>query len=164
MNEPTIFILPKNTDLSALSYRRAKDRKIMAKLTHDLAVACGCESVEMKDGHDKREKRVSIHVTRGLMVTVDFNGDSWQDGGSTFVLSWHFDYKSDTCLADAFGDVNSYHFRKSTDVCRGMENLLSTLQRRFYQAYTGKAFDEGRTAAFAAEMAARRARAAESQS
>jgi hypothetical protein len=157
MNEPRIWVSPV-ADLDKLTERLAADRKRMAQITKDFVDAHGVEASTIRAGHlDKSEICVDIHVTRGLKVTVDFAGKSqFHRADNTFVLSWNFDTDSDTCLSNAFGNINTYHFRKSTQVARGMEQLLHCLQFSIGMAATGEAFDEVRTAAHAAEMAPRR--------
>jgi hypothetical protein len=158
MNDPRIWVSPVE-NLDSLTERLAADRKSMAAITKDFVDHLGAEESIIRPGHlDKHEICVDIHVTRGLRVSIDFAGKSeFHRADNTFVLSWYFDSDSDTCLADAFGDINPYHFRKGTQVARGMENLLSCLKSSIDLAASGAAFDEARTAAHALEMIPRRA-------
>jgi hypothetical protein len=157
MNEARIWVSPV-ADLDKLTERRAADRKRMAAIVKDFVDACGVEESNIRAGHlDKNEICVDIHVTRGLKVSVSFEGKSqFHRADDTYLLSWNFHLDSDTCLSDAFGSINRYHFRKSTQVARGMEQLLHCLQFSIGMAATGEAFDEARTVAHAAEMAPRR--------
>ncbi|QIV65803.1 hypothetical protein Cp1R7AA1_026 [Mesorhizobium phage Cp1R7A-A1] len=164
MNEPRIWVSPV-ADLDKLTERHAADRKRMAAIVKDFVDAHGVEESTIRPGYlDKSEICVDIHVTRGLRVTVDFAGKSqFHRADNTFVLSWNFATESDTCLSDAFGNINPYHFRKATQVARGMEQLLHCLEFSIGMAASGEAFNEARTAEHAIKMAPIRAAWAEAR-
>lgn len=110
-----------------LSVARAKDRDAMASQLEALAVSLGAE-VSRGEFHGEREIVVSIRAARGLCLNVDFDGDSSQQRGGIWVLSWHMSTDTDARLADSFGgDVNPHHYRKATYIARGFEGLFGVL-------------------------------------
>lgn len=143
--------------LNHLSELRKADRAAM--VAHVVRVVEECGATAIVEEMRPRETWINIAAARGLRLTLDFDGESWQP--NVHVLSWHFSTDCDTCFADAFGSLNRHHFRKATDTAEGMDELLSILRKRLEQAADGSAFSAEREAAAIAESgtaAERRAR------
>lgn len=128
-----------------LTERKKADRAKMAEMVRELAVNCGAE-VEIISNWlgESRAVAVKIAASRGVGLTVDFDGTSTQPG--VFVLSWHID-DSDARFADFFcGCLNTCHFAKATDVCHGFDSLLEILRERLESIREGWAFSPEREA------------------
>lgn len=134
-----------------LTERKKADRAQMATAVAMLAATHGATVEIEPEGVNSIHPRavvVNIRAPRGLLVSIDFDGQSCQP--DVHVVSWHMATDVDTCLADAFvpcGGVNSYHHRKATDVAEGFEALCATLDKRLAMAADGSAFDDARMAA-----------------
>lgn len=121
-----------------LSERRKADREEMAKGVEALLDELGIEHEREEMG--PREIYIRITAPRGLCLTVDFDGDSWQP--DVHVLSWHMDMDSDAQLSDARfgGNVNPHHKHKATYIAAGYDDLLVKLRRGLELAISGEAF------------------------
>lgn len=135
--------------MAELTMTRKADRAKMAVIIADLARSLGAEAVIHPDDpnglYDGRLTRVAVTAARGLKVSVDFNGKSWQP--DIYVLSWHMDLDTDACLDDSFGNINPFHFRKATYTADGFEHLKEQLSRGLRKAADGSAFNAEREAA-----------------
>ena len=80
-----------------------------------------------------REFTIDITTMHGLKAEILI----WPE--DAILISWH-GLEAPRKLSRAFGDVNTYHFHKSTDVEYSISSLLLTLQRRFQQIHSGEAF------------------------
>lgn len=148
--------------MTTFTEKKKADRAKMAEIVRALAVEMGCEA-EIEDKPygeiSPQMVMVKIRTDRGLKLTIDFDGKSCQP--DVHVMSWHMDTKVDTRLADAFGDINPYHFCKATDVAYGFDSLIRILSRKLELCRTGAAYSPEREAASiakdgtAAERAAR---------
>lgn len=125
-----------------LSERRAADRTEMAKGVMALVAACGATATQACGADYLGPHTVGISITtpRGLCLTVDFEGDSWQP--DVYVMSWHMAFDAVDTLEDATfgGSVNPHHFRKATYVAYGYEDLCKQLKKGLDLAISGKAF------------------------
>jgi len=133
---------------TTLTETRKKDRKIMIAEVTRLCDKHGVGYTVLQEyPAGPRCDAVSIVDARtALALTLDFDGGSVQP--NTFVLAWHFDWKRQKVVGDKFQVVpgfaqgyNEYHFRKATDVCRGFEDLMYTLDRRLCSIAKGEATD-----------------------
>lgn len=134
--------------MAALTERRKADRAKMAEAVRALAVEMGCAATVVDRPYgdmSPQEIVVNIRTDRGLCLGVDFDGQSTQP--DVHVLSWHMATDVDTRLSDAFGSVNPHHFRKSTDVARGLDQLLDVLRRKLALCRDGSAYSAEREAA-----------------
>lgn len=126
-------------DFVPRSARRKADRAAMALQVaalgaeHELAVSY------IPEVKGTRRAYAELAGPHGLRLSVKFDGGS-QDP-DTYVLSW-YGVTTDVCLNPArFGDVNSYHRQKATDVAHGFAELLSLLGQRFAAIADGSAFE-----------------------
>jgi len=139
-----------------LTEKRKADRAQMATAVAMLAASLDAHA-EIEE-MSPREVWINIRARRGLCLTVDFDGQSCQP--DIHVVSWHMASDVDTCFADAFGDLNPYHFRKATDIARGFDELCAVLTRGLEMARDGTAFSDERETAHIAEHGAAAAREA----
>ena len=133
--------------MAELTERRKADRAKMAAAVQALAVEMGAAAeIVVRPYGDMSPQMIvtKIRTDRGLCLNVDFDGESCQP--DVHVLSWHMAHDVDTCLADAFGSVNPHHFHKSTDVARGLPQLLDVLRRRLAMCADGSAYSPEREA------------------
>lgn len=133
--------------MPTLSEKKKADRAKMAEIVRALAVEMGC-TAEIEDQPygdiSPRMIMVRIRTERGLKINIDFDGQSCQP--DIHVMSWHMSTRVDTCLSNAFGDINPHHFRKSTDVAYGFDHLIRILSRKLEMARNGTAYDLEREA------------------
>jgi len=136
----------------ALSEKLKADRKVMALKLKALAEFLGATAeIQWEDPastYYKRRTIVHIKAARGLLLNVDLNGDSCQP--DVHVLSWHIDLDSDARLADSFGNINQFHFRKATYFGEGFEGLWGIegqVELGLCKARDGDAFSAEREAA-----------------
>lgn len=132
-----------------LSETRAADRKKMADILEKLITELGAAYTRIdgkKGGYpDHREIQLNIRANRGLCVSVNLDGNSWQP--DVYVLSWYIASDSDARLSDDFGgDVNPHHHAKATYIARGFDDLCIQLGIGLTKAATGSAFDLEREA------------------
>jgi hypothetical protein len=125
--------------LKPLTEKRAADRKVMAARVEALLKEL---NVEWEPGEfpGPREIKIDIKGPRGLCLSVDFDGDSWQP--DVHVLSWHMSLDSDAQLSDARfgGNVNPYHKHKATYIAHGIDDLIAKLRFGLELAISGDAF------------------------
>lgn len=125
--------------MKPLTEKRAADRKIMMSRVTALLDEL---KIEYKPGKYPGPREVKIDITgpRGLCLSVDFDGDSWQP--DVHVLSWHMSLGSDAQLSDARfgGSVNPHHKHKATYIASGIDDLLSKLRFGLELAISGEAF------------------------
>lgn len=136
-----------------LTEKKKADRMKMAGVVIALAQEHGAAASIDQDWPGERAVMVCIRADRGLCLNIDFDGESPQPG--VHVLSWHMALDVDTCFSNSFGSagcsINSYHFRKATDIAHGFDDLCATLSHRLDQVATGEAFSDEREAARIAE-------------
>jgi hypothetical protein len=90
-----------------------------------------------------RHLAVDIEFPHGLKLTVNFDGSNRGAGPDVYVLSWHvdpWDEDSTRLHPGMFGNVNSFHGHKATDVARGFAQLTRILRERFAVIRDGSAF------------------------
>lgn len=128
-----------------LTERRADDRLIMARALRDLTrevapmrVSC---KILMDDGYNEKRVSVLISGSGGLTVRVTFAGDSPQTVPNTFVLSWHIDEPRNGFTIDPkfAQDINTFHFRKATDVFYGFAVMMEMMRTRLEWMEDGRA-------------------------
>ena len=135
-----------------LTEKKKADRIKMAELVRALAVEMGltAEVVDKPFGDMSPHMiMVKIRSKEGLKLHVDFDGKTSQP--DVHVLSWHMDTDVDTRLADAFGDINRFHYCKATDIAYGTDELLRILAWKFLKIQNGTAFSPEREAAHIAK-------------
>ena len=140
-----------------LTEKRKADREKMAAAVIALATECDATAAIDPDWPGERAIMLEIRAARGLCLNIDFDGDSPQP--DVHVLSWHMSTDVDTCFADAFGDLNRFHYRKATGVAHGFDELLRSIHTGLTLAASGEAFSAEREAAAiakAGETAAQR--------
>lgn len=122
-----------------LSARRKADRGDMAQQVIDLASEYGLTVTAFPEQAGSRRASVSVgSITYGLRVAVKFDGQAADP--DIYVLSW-FGVKDGWRLHPGmFGNVNSFHGHKATDVARGFAQLLRILRERFTVIADGSAF------------------------
>lgn len=123
-----------------LTETRKADRAEMARqlvaLVQSKGVPCVLEDPSI---WGPRAIMVTIEAPRGLRLSVDFDGGSTQP--DTYVLSWHMKHGSTAKLRGNFApSVNTYHFRKATDIAHGFDNLLEIIAQRLDATLDGSAF------------------------
>ncbi len=131
-----------------LTERRKADRAKMAEQVRALAAVYGIDATVAPYPYPESYPQrldVTIRTDRGLCLTVDFDGESTQP--DVHVLAWHMATDVDTCLSDAFGNINPHHFRKLTCSAVGLDNLLTLLARQFELIQSGAAYSPEREAA-----------------
>lgn len=127
-----------------LTERRKADRLKMVEGVRALAQRYGLEArvIDKPYGDAMYPQRIDVRLKhdRGLCLTVDFDGRSCQP--DVHVLSWHMDLDvRDLWLAPAaWGSINEFHYHKATDVARGYDALLATLELRFGRLRNGEAY------------------------
>lgn len=132
-----------------LTEKRKADRLTMAAKLETLITECGATFERIEPAPlSPRAIWLEVKAARGLCVTVDLDGDSWQP--DIHVLSWHMDFETDACLSDRFGrlgSLNQHHWRKATYCAEGFESLCAALRYGLTLARDGTAFDPEREAA-----------------
>ncbi|MDW9491723.1 hypothetical protein [Sinorhizobium meliloti] len=139
-------------DIAKLSETRKADRAKIAELVSALCSEFRIDHSWTREGFDEAYPKahvITIMAPRGLCVRIELDGESCQP--NVHVLPWHVSHAVDTCLADAFGDINKYHFRKLTDVAYGTDGLLRHLRQKFELIKSGAAFSEEREQAHITE-------------
>lgn len=125
-----------------LTERKKGDRVKMAAIIKGVCSELGA-TVETTT--IAREIMLHIEGPRGLNVSIDFDGDSCQP--DVFVNGWNI-RRSDARLSSAFpGDVNPYHFSKSTTICYGFDDLCAHVRQVLEMANGGSCFSAEREAA-----------------
>ena len=115
---------------------RAEMVRQLVELVQSKDVECEVESPSI---WGPRAAQVKIKAPRGLLLSVDFDGDSNQP--DTHVLSWHIKHGGTARLQTTFApSVNTCHFRKATDIAHGFDELLPIIARRLDSAISGEAF------------------------
>ncbi|MDW9531928.1 hypothetical protein RWE87_13560 [Sinorhizobium meliloti] len=139
-------------DIARLSETRKADRAKIAELISALCSEYQIDNSWTREGFDEAYPKAHVVVVmapRGLRVRIELDGESCQP--NVHVLPWHMATDVDTCLADAFGDINKYHFRKLTAVAYGTDGLLRHLRQKFELIASGAAFSTEREQAHIAE-------------
>lgn len=131
----------------SLTEARKGDRAKMAAIVQALAVECGAAATIAPHIYSARAISVRIEAARGVRLSVDFRGDTPQTRHDIYVLSWHMELDTDARFSNAFGNINTFHFRKSTDIADSFGQLQSILRHRLGQIASGEAFDAAREAA-----------------
>lgn len=121
--------------MSALSVTRKADRAVMAARVAELAGEYGLAAWQTSG---PRMRGVDVAGPHGLKLTVKFDGGSSQP--DVYVLSWHGTEDGIRLNPARFGDVNSFHGHKATDVVHGFASLYDVLACRFLDISEGTAF------------------------
>jgi hypothetical protein len=123
-----------------LSARRKADRGDMAQQVIDLAGEYGLAAwlCRCQPQPSPRLTAVDIMGLHGLRVTVKFDGSAASP--DTYLLSWHGVEDGWRLHPGMFGNVNSAHGHKATDVARGFAQLTRILRERFAVIASGSAF------------------------
>lgn len=126
--------------MKPLSETRKADRLKMAALVIEQATRLGCKAhLEEAFKDHPSVTWVRIEAPGGLLLTVDFDGKSWQP--NTHVLSWHMGFDSTRRLSpDYWPYLNIVHFHKATDVASGFDALTELLERRLADAVAGTVY------------------------
>lgn len=132
--------------MPALTERRKADRAKMAEKLATIALEYGATVEIEREGENSicpRRIQVSIVAARGLACGFDFDGESCQP--DIYVNGWHMGLNTDACLSDRFpGSVNNSHFRKSTTVRHGFDDLCDHVRQVLEMANAGTCFDAER--------------------
>jgi hypothetical protein len=122
------------------SETRKADRQKMAALVIEQATRLGCKAyIEEALKDNPYVVWARIEAPGGLLLTVEFDGKSWQP--NTHVLSWHMTFDSTRRLSpDYWPHLNTVHHHKATDVAHGFEALTALLERRLADAVAGTVY------------------------
>lgn len=123
-----------------LTERRKADRAIMALQVVDLASEYGLAAWHRPEQPGTRHTSVDLAGPHGLKLTVHFYGITPFKAADTYVLSWHGTEDGWRLNPGTFGNVNSYHGHKATDVAHGFDALIAMLARRQASMADGSAF------------------------
>ena len=117
---------------------RAAREKVADEIV-EIATSLGARAkkVDGESKFDPRTTHIEIEGAGGLNVSVRLEPSSKT---CAHVLCWNIGLKSPSMLTDAFGDVNTYHFRKATHVAMGLDDLIKQIKRGLKMAQDGSAF------------------------
>jgi hypothetical protein len=127
-------------DFAPRSATRKADRAAMAIQVAALGTEHGLAVSYIPEVKGTRRAYAELTGPHGLRLTVKFDGGV-QDP-DTYVLSWHGVDEGTRLCPGKFGDVNTYHGHKATDVAHGFAELRRLLARRFASIADGSAFTE----------------------
>lgn len=119
----------KNTLDTPPTERRKADRRAMADaLTRRMQAIGATVTEEEPMSLRARRIRLQVRTAGGAVCWPEFDGDTTQP--DVHVITWniHHDAPRDLRFVSWWGDVNPFHFRKMTRVCRGFADLCETLE------------------------------------
>lgn len=142
-----------NPTTRPLTERRKADRVEMIRQVRTLCEGLGATVKDDNEFREPHELRLEIAHKGGAVIWVKFDGKSCQP--NVHVACWNIRSDSPACFSDSFGDINSYHHRKSQFVARGFDDLLFQLAYDLKALNDGSGYSEERTKAFAIQYAHR---------
>lgn len=123
-----------------LSVTRKQDRFAMVNAIRDLWLEFPSIKMEMSGPNECLQ--LDFQGPRGVALTVELDAKDRQNKRGVWVLSWHSSWNSreDFKFSPIFGEPNTIHWMKSTDVVYSFRQLLETLKARFAMLEDGSAF------------------------
>lgn len=129
--------------MTALTERRATDRKIMAQMIIDTAIVHGCTATIDAEWskHEPRAIMIRIEGPRGAHVSIDLDGATTQP--DVHVWTWNIRHDSNARFGSGWGhdNVNPFHRRKASRVSYGIDALIATLATDCDGLVSGERFE-----------------------